>query len=195
MLSIAVNKDIKLKLRDVDDSEETFALINSNRFHLRQWLSWVDSVKKVEDVKSSAERALEQFKANNGAQFGIWLQNKLVGTIAFHYYDWINRSTSIGYWIGQDYQGKGIMVNSCITLVDYAFANLKMNRVEISCAPQNMRSRAIPQRLGFKEEGTRREVQWLYDYYVDHVIYGMLVQEWDQGQHDVQHGIHETFSR
>lgn len=186
MLCITVDKDIKLKLRNVGDSEETFELINSNRFHLRQWLSWVDSVKEVEDVSTSAESAIEQFEANNGAQFGIWVQNKLVGAIAFHYYDWTNRSTSIGYWIGQDYQGKGIMVNSCIALVDYAFTNLKMNRVEISCAPQNLRSRAIPQKLGFIEEGTRREVQWLYDHYVDHVIYGMLVREWNRWQHDVR---------
>jgi ribosomal-protein-serine acetyltransferase len=182
---ITVNNDIKLKLRDITDSEETFALIDSNRSHLRQWLSWVDSVKEVEDVRSSAESAQLQFEANNGAQFGIWLNDKLVGTIAFHYYDWTNRSTSIGYWIDQNYQGQGIMVNSCRALVDYAFADLKMNRVEICCAPQNIRSRAIPQRLGFKEEGKRREVQWLYDHYVDHVVYGILAREWNRGQHIV----------
>lgn len=182
MLIITVKNDIKLKLRDIDDSEELFALIDSNRLHLRQWLSWVDSVKEVEDVRLSAERAQEQFEANNGAQFGIWFHNKLVGTIAFHYYDWTNRSTMIGYWIDQNHQGKGIMVNSCIALMDYAFADLKMNRVEISCAPQNIKSRAIPQRLGLKEEGIRREVQWLYNHYVDHAVYGMLAGEWNRRQ-------------
>lgn len=182
MLIITANNDIKLKLRDINDSEEMFALIDSNRSHLRQWLSWVDSIKAVVDVRSSAERAQHQFEANNGAQFGIWFQYKLVGTIGFHYYDWTNRSTCIGYWIDQ---GKGIMVNSCKALVDYAFADLKMNRVETCCLPENIRSRAIPQRLGFKEEGTRREVQWLYDHYVDHVVYGMLAREWNRGQHDV----------
>jgi ribosomal-protein-serine acetyltransferase len=70
------------------------------------------------------------------------------------------------------------MTASCGCLLDYAFRNLGMNRVEIRCATGNTRSRAIPERLGFKEEGTVRQAEWLYDHYVDHVVYSMLRDEW-----------------
>ncbi|WP_242967796.1 GNAT family N-acetyltransferase [Tepidibacter mesophilus] len=43
----------------------------------------------------------------------------------------------------------------------------------------NVKSRAIPQRLGFKNEGVLREAEWLYNHYVSHVVYGMLDNEWD----------------
>jgi ribosomal-protein-serine acetyltransferase len=72
------------------------------------------------------------------------------------------------------------MTKACRFLVDYAFAELKLNRVEIRCATGNHKSRAIPERLGFKLEGTVRQAEWLYDHFVDHALYGMLASEWSQ---------------
>lgn len=63
-------------------------------------------------------------------------------------------------------------------LTDYAFTELKLNKVEIRAAAENQKSRSIPERLGYKEEGTIRQAEWLYDHYVDHVVYGMLAEEW-----------------
>jgi len=89
-----------------------------------------------------------------------------------------NRSTSIGYWLGERFQGSGVMTKSCKALIEYAFRELKLNRVEIRCAEKNLRSRAIPERLGFVNEGMIREAEWLYDHFVDHVVYGVLAREW-----------------
>ena len=92
--------------------------------------------------------------------------------------NWANRSTSIGYWLGERYRGSGVMTKSCKAFVEYAFRELNINRVEIRCAEKNLRSRAIPERLGFVNEGMIREAEWLYDHYVDHVVYGILAREW-----------------
>jgi ribosomal-protein-serine acetyltransferase len=51
--------------------------------------------------------------------------------------------------------------------------------MEIRCEPENRRSRAIPERLGFREEGTLREVQRIGDRRTDLVVYGMLAPEWN----------------
>ena len=66
------------------------------------------------------------------------------------------------------------MTKACKVFVDYAFEGMKMNRVEIRCAVENSKSRAIPLRLGFKEEGRIRCGEWLYDHFVDHVIYSQI---------------------
>jgi ribosomal-protein-serine acetyltransferase len=50
--------------------------------------------------------------------------------------------------------------------------------VEIGCAPGNRKSCAIPERLGFTREGVLRQREWLYDHFVDHVVYGILAEEW-----------------
>ena len=100
------------------------------------------------------------------------------GVIGFHKIDWNNKSTSIGYWLGEDYVGNGLMTKSVKAFVDYALIDLGLNRVEIRAAVENKKSRAIPERLGFTHEGTIRQSEWLYDHYVDHEVYGMLASDW-----------------
>jgi len=60
----------------------------------------------------------------------------------------------------------------------YFFDALGLNRVEIRCDPANTRSRAIPERLGFTQEGVLRQVGTLSHGYYDHVVYGLLAHEW-----------------
>jgi RimJ/RimL family protein N-acetyltransferase len=116
--------------------------------------------------------------ANNGFQAGIWWNNQLVGCIGFHSIDWSNRKISIGYWLAQGFQGDGIMTNARKALVDIAFDHYGLNRVEIRAATDNHKSRTIPERLGFDNEGCIREAEWLYDHFVDHIVYGMLAAQW-----------------
>ena len=98
--------------------------------------------------------------------------------MGFHKIDWLNRSTSIGYWLGESYQGKGLITKACSKVLEYSFGRMGLNRIEIRCATENLKSRAIPERLGFKDEGIIRDAEWLYDHYVDHIIYGMLESQW-----------------
>ena len=60
----------------------------------------------------------------------------------------------------------------------WAFDRGRLNRIEIRCASGNHRSRAIPVRLGLREEGLLRDAEWLYDHFVDHVVYAALAKEW-----------------
>lgn len=70
------------------------------------------------------------------------------------------------------------MTKSCRALINHAFSELNLNRVDIRCAVENSKSRAIPERLGLRQEGVIRQAEWLYDKYVDHVVYGVLTDEW-----------------
>lgn len=182
MVRFGIDEHTELRLLKEQHTKELFALMDQNRKYLREWLPWLDDNKSPSDTKDFIKSSLEQFTSNNGFQMGIWFQGNLAGVIGYHKIDWANRATSIGYWLGASFQGRGLVTKACRALVDYAFSELRLNRMEIRCAVENRKSRSIPERLGFREEGIIRQAEWLYDHFVDHVVYGMLIGEW-QGLH------------
>ncbi len=178
MSIIRIDDDSELRIYEEEHAEAVFAVVDRNREYQREWLPWVDSTVSVEDMREFIRRGLVQQANNDGFQAGIWYQGRFAGGIGFHYIDRLDRKTEIGYWLDASLQGKGLMTRACKVMISYAFHEYGLNRVEIHCASGNARSRAIPERLGFIQEGVLREASWLYDRFVDHVVYGMLAREW-----------------
>lgn len=174
-----VTRDLELKLLEPSDAAALFALTDDSRDFLRPWLPWVDSTKTVHDSQAFIVSTLEQFAANNGIQAAIISKGRMAGVIGFHAIDWANRRTSIGYWLGEKFSGRGIMSAACRAMVDIGFRENGLNRVEIRAAVGNVKSRAIPERLGFHCEGIARQAEWLDDHFVDHAVYAMLAEEWE----------------
>ncbi|WP_208591457.1 GNAT family N-acetyltransferase [Gracilibacillus suaedae] len=173
-----IYENLSLKLIDQRDAETIFDLTENSRDYLREWLPWVDVTVKVEDTREFIQSSLKGFADNKSLTTVILYHGEIVGVAGFNSIDWSNKIAYIGYWLGAEYQGNGIMTRVAKTLTDYAFMELKLNKVEIRAAINNQKSRDIPKRLGFVEEGRIRSVEWLYDHYTDHVIYGTLAEEW-----------------
>ncbi|MFT4414619.1 GNAT family N-acetyltransferase [Fredinandcohnia humi] len=180
MFSYKVNDEISIELLQQHDKEELYQLIDSNREYLRKWLLWVDKRKSPDDFTSIIPIWLHNYAENNGFDVGVKYNGKLVGMIGLHYIDWKNRATSIGYFLSEDAQGKGIITKCIEALLPYLFIKLKLNRVEIQVAAGNEKSRAIPARLGFTNECVKRDGQWLYDHYEDLITYSLLASEWEK---------------
>ncbi len=134
--------------------------------------------KKPADCLAFIDLCLQGAQRRQSLNLGIFNQDKLIGCVNYNFIDWQNGSTSIGYWLDPDYQGKGVMTAAVQVLIDYAFYTLQLNRIEIRAATHNKKSRAIPERLRFQKEGIIRQGEWLYDHYEDLVVYGLLAREW-----------------
>jgi ribosomal-protein-serine acetyltransferase len=181
MFSHRLTHDHSLRQIALSDAEELFAVCDANRTHLRQWLPWLDRTHSPADTRTFIEGALRQDQNNQGFQALIIADGQIAGLIGYHRIDWSNHCTSLGYWLARSYQGRGLITASAQALCDHAFAALNLNRVAIACATGNVRSRAVPERLGFVHEGRLRDAEWLYDHYVDHEIYSQLQREWQVG--------------
>jgi ribosomal-protein-serine acetyltransferase len=101
-------------------------------------------------------------------------EKQIGGVIGFHRIDWSNRTTSLGYWLGEAWQGEGRMTGAVRLLTEHALEAWELNRVEIRAAVDNRRSRAIPERLGFLEEATMREVERVGERHLDCVVYSAV---------------------
>lgn len=181
MFRYEINHQLELRILEERHAEDLFNLVDTNRSHLREWLMWADDNRSVNDVRAFIRDGLRQFADNNGFQAGIWYSGEIAGCIGFHSVNWSDRNTEIGYWLAKDYTGKGMMTDACRAMVRYAFDIYHVRRVVIRCAAGNLKSRAIPERLGFQIDGVMRQEIFLHGEYVDHVVYSMLSAEWWKG--------------
>ena len=178
MFKLEVDESITLRLLEPSDAKELFKVMDQSRSSLRRWLPWVETNETWKDTRMFIEISLRQLERDESRQMGIFFQEKLVGVIGYYHIDRDNRTVSIGYWLGENYRGRGIMTRACRSMVNAAFYEQGFNRVEIRCAAGNEASKGIPKRLGFVYEGRARQGQRLYNQFVDLEIYSALAKEW-----------------
>jgi ribosomal-protein-serine acetyltransferase len=89
----------------------------------------------------------------------------------------------IGYWLSQDVNGNGVMSQAVKQVQDLCFKHGDANRVEIRCATENKKSRAIPERLNFKLDGVLRQAEFLPGCKIhDIAVYSKLKSELEKGK-------------
>lgn len=108
----------------------------------------------------------------------IKFNGNIIGRIGLHFIDAINKTGAIGYWISEGLQRQGIITNSCKAIIKFGFTELNLNRIEIKCATQNLKSKAIPEKLHFKQEGIQRQGEFLNNQFTDLYVYSLLKEEW-----------------
>jgi len=177
-LTLPINDHFHLRQTVPDDAEETFAMVDKNRAYLRQWMPWVDSVQSPNDSRGHLESLQKDPDAS--PEFVLVYHNKIIGRLGIHRIEEQNRSTSIGYWLDEDQQGKGLMSMAVKSVLDYIFGTLKLNRVALLAGVENQPSRAIAERLGFQHEGVARQAEWIYDHYIDLAAYSLLKEDYLQ---------------
>ena len=170
---LEISKESHLRPLAPSDAEELHALIEVNRAHLSLWLPWAAGQTFGHTV-DFIRRTREQLAANDGFQAALVTGEELAGVVGYHGVDWNNRRTAIGYWLSEEWQGKGMMTAAVRFLTEHALSSWELNRVEIRAAVENWRSRAIPERLGFREEATMRRVERVGDRQLDCVVYAMV---------------------
>jgi ribosomal-protein-serine acetyltransferase len=159
------------------DAEELTAVIAANREHLARWLPWATSYGLIDSIEYVGRKVAQQ-DANDGFEGAVVLDGRIVGAAGFHRIDWLNRSTSIGYWLAADAQGRGLMSATVRALLDHAFGEFDLHRVVIEVVLDNAASRAIPERLGFTQEAIQREAKLLHGRYEDAALYAMVASDW-----------------
>lgn len=179
VLCLALAADLHLRQLAEADADELFTVVDANRAYLGRWLPWVERTREPSDSLQYIQAARERFAADEGVELAIIHGRAIVGMVGVsRLRDSSMRSAAIGYWLAEDAQGKGTMTAAVSALLEHAFTSLHLDRVEIRAAPENRRSRAIPERLGFREEGRLREAERDGERSAELVVYVMLAHEW-----------------
>jgi [ribosomal protein S5]-alanine N-acetyltransferase len=86
----------------------------------------------------------------------------------------IAQTASIGYWIGAPYVGRGLMTDAVRAVTQFAFATLRLHRLEAACLPSNTASARVLAKAGFTLEGRARQYLMIDGRWQDHDLYALL---------------------
>jgi ribosomal-protein-serine acetyltransferase len=179
MREFNIEENLELKVFQENHIEELAELVKQNLPHLGPWMIWAIGGYDVEHAGSFIRQNLKDISEGKIPTFGIFYHGKISGCIGFVKIDRENKAAEIGYWISAEHEGKGLITKCCRALIEYSFNELDMRQVEIRSAASNLRSRAVPERLGFKLEGQYVGEHRLPGGNDDLVIYLMTHQIWD----------------
>jgi ribosomal-protein-serine acetyltransferase len=144
-------EDLTLELLAPRHVPELFALTDRNRAHLGKWLPWVEGNTYESDTRNFVHSMADQRGKGIAVAWGILRNGQLTGIIDFHGMELAQGKAQIGYWLGAEFTGKGIITRACKAVVTYGIAELGLREIRILCLRDNEKSKAVPRRLGFEE--------------------------------------------
>ncbi|HDR3890622.1 TPA: GNAT family N-acetyltransferase [Bacillus cereus] len=137
------------------DGKVVYEAIQASKKELRPWMVFAQKEQTEEEVEESIRKSHIQFLQREDLRLLVFSKEtgEFIASAGLHRINWDIPQFEIGYWIDSRWSGKGYMVEAAKGITEFAFTELKANRVEIRCDSLNKKSRAIPEKLGFKLEG------------------------------------------
>jgi len=178
MDQFVIDEHLYLETIKLSHAEVIFNCIEENRNHLYTWLPFVEFTHQVRDTEQFIRSIIDKPKGERDDVFVIWYKGEFAGMIGFKGTEHSNSRTEIGYWLAEKMTGKGIALQATKKMVNIAFRNMDMNRVQIRCGIGNQKSSAIPKKLGFKLEGIERDGERHASKFIDLEVYSLLKKEW-----------------
>lgn len=111
-------------------------------------------------------------------EMGIWFCGDLAGVISLSILEDSETAAEFGYWIDREQEGKGIVTRCVRALMEYAIDNMGMERFVIGCALNNSRSRAVPERSGYRLQATIPSGEVVGGFVYDRAVYEIQSTEW-----------------
>lgn len=180
MFRAVIEPELELRLAHPRMSADYYSLVKQDRNYLSEWLAWPLHAEGEAFFADFFKTSLNDFANEKAMVCAIFFEQELVGTVAFNKISIQLSCVEIGYWLAYAYQGKGIMSKCVSYLIEHAFSELDMQKVQISAATENLPSRGLCERLGMSLEGVITRAENLNGRVVDHAIYGLNREQWNK---------------
>lgn len=168
-----------IRVRDARPLEKE---LRENRSWLRRWEATVPGGAPIGDVRASIRGLLANAKAGHGLPFVMEYQGEIAGQLNVSSIHWGSMaSATIGYWVGEEFAGKGVTPTSVALATDYCFFDLGLHRMEICIRPENAPSLRVVEKLGFRFEGLRRRFIHIDGDWRDHFCFALTSEELPMG--------------
>jgi ribosomal-protein-serine acetyltransferase len=177
IINLKIDSQLELRSARHEHAQAFADLVVSNHDSLRRYLPAITQVDSLESAQEHMAHCLKEAEALELLEVHIFFENQLCGAIRLNYFEHHNQKVALGYLIDTAHQGKGLVGRSARAMIDFAFNELNMNRIELRCVPENLASVKVAERLGFVQEGRLRQAEMLDQGLVDLLVYSLLKSE------------------
>ncbi|MGK5012548.1 GNAT family N-acetyltransferase [Janthinobacterium sp. MDB2-8] len=173
-VNLSAFPDISIVPTSAEHAEALAELVGHNRDHLHAFLPAVVQLACVDDARAYLEAAAARAASGEVLEWHVFSGTALCGSIRLKDIQQADRNARIGYYVGRQFQGRGIASAAVRAVLVHAFGALQLHRIELQCAAGNHASMGLAGRLGFTREGVLRQAEWLNGAFVDLHVYGLL---------------------
>lgn len=148
-----LTKRLALRIIEAEDAPVFTSLIQ-NSPSLYPWVDWCHPHYTLDEANKFILATRLNWVKAEAFGFGVFEKNsrKLLGMVAINELYHTFNMASLGYWVGDEYQRKGIAKEAMEALFDFCFSQLKLSRLEIVCDPENLPSQALIEKCGAEKE-------------------------------------------
>lgn len=145
-----------IRAPQVGDGALVRPVVLANQEYLKAWMPWAVNVPTAEEYEIWARKRRLAFLAREELPLMLlWRETgQYIGGSGVHDIKWEVPKFEIGYWIAQEFEGRGLVLEAVNAITTFLFETLNANRVEIRCDVNNVRSAAVARRAGYTHEGT-----------------------------------------
>jgi RimJ/RimL family protein N-acetyltransferase len=128
------------------------------------------------EAASALERLVQRFAARDTIRWAIEMvgHDAMIGTVGLLRFDFEQRRGELGYELGRRWWGRGLATEAAAAVVEYGFAVLRLHRIEAGVLLGNEASVRVLQKLGFVEEGVRRDYLYVKGSFQDFRWFSLL---------------------
>ncbi|MBK6444271.1 MAG: GNAT family N-acetyltransferase [Bacteroidetes bacterium] len=161
-----------------EDSEKYFQFIEKNRERIARYFP--RTLSRNQDVEASGLFIAELIALREKKEFASFLiidkiSQQIIGTVFLKDFDWNVGKVEIGFFIDKDFVNKGIISKSVSFVIDYAFKELKLNKIFMRVSEDNLASRRVAEKNNFEIEGKlRKDFKTSDGELIDVIYYGVL---------------------
>lgn len=169
---------VSLRLIKRRDAKQLQELLTLQREWLEPWEATTPGIKSLPNAKWLVSGLLAAYHDESALPLVILYEGEIVGQLnVSNILHGSVSSGTIGYWVSQDVAGRGIMTSAVAQAIDYAFWNLGLHRIEIDIRPENTPSLRVVEKLGLRQEGTKRNFIHIDGAWRDHHVFAITKEE------------------
>ena len=174
---IKIKDDFEIRIPSTEDAFQLARVIAENRNYLKRWLPWLEMSKDASDSLVFINKTQDEWTLRRLYTGLIYQKNEIIGAVGFHSH--VHKHMAMGYWVSESCAKKNLCTLASQALISWAFKFYdELYLIELRAATENLASRRVAEKLGFKLEGTLRCREWLYTQFVDHSVYSVTRPEW-----------------